>query len=166
MSIHCRRCDETFLGEQEYGIHKRDSARHDSYCWHCDEDFDFPALLEEHNVQSPRHAFCQFCKKHFQSRQSLESHWEDCHYWCAGHHELFAKEALLKTHQLIDHNHCPQCNLFFRSVSHLDAHLASRRHEGALVMCPGDDCGRTFIKASELLQHFASETCFPYEAGV
>ncbi|KZV59809.1 hypothetical protein PENSPDRAFT_594854 [Peniophora sp. CONT] len=158
MSLHCRTCNQSFLNDQGYELHKRDSASHD-YCWHCDSDFDSPVLLEDHYAQSPRHAFCQYCKKHLQSRQVLENHWEDCHHWCASHRQIFANEVMLNTHMTIDHNHCAQCNLFFRSSVHLEAHFASRRHQPATVICPGDDCGCVFNKAADLIQHFQSGSC-------
>ncbi|VDC07218.1 unnamed protein product [Peniophora sp. CBMAI 1063] len=208
MGTYCGACDQAFLTEQDYGLHKRDSENHE-YCWHCDQEFDSPVMLEEHLVQSSRHAFCQYCKQQFQHRQSLEAHWEGCHFWCAGHRKfhpnegelarhfkehpdhpyceacgkccsetdiyehydsrqhpectecdrLFATDALLKAHMTVDHNHCPQCNLFFQSCPRLDAHLSSRRHQPALVTCPGDDCGQVFVKASELRQHFDSRMC-------
>ena len=41
----------------------------------------------------------------------------------------------------------------------MQAHLDSRRHAPAAIRCPGARCGRTFVKPSDLVQHFEAGTC-------
>ena len=44
--------------------------------------FNSPYALKEHYVQSPRHAYCQYCDKHLKDKVALRQHFTWEHHLC------------------------------------------------------------------------------------
>lgn len=54
---------------------------------------------------------------------------------------------------------CYLCHSGFRSLSALNQHLASPRHQSKIYYCPLDSCRLEFSTLSALCQHIESERC-------
>ncbi|KZV77541.1 hypothetical protein PENSPDRAFT_568092 [Peniophora sp. CONT] len=161
---YCERCDRYFPHMRALENHERDSAQH-NICHSCNIDFATWVGLKEHYVQSPRHHYCQHCNIHFNSDGQYLDHLDQSHWACLQHRRIFTNEYGLNEHyrqhpdHQTNHPYCAECDKCFASQANLQAHLNSRRHVQAAVRCPGAQCGRTFVKASDLVQHFEGGTC-------
>jgi len=54
---------------------------------------------------------------------------------------------------------CYFCHLIFRSLTALNQHLQSPRHEEKIYFCPKHDCRKEFTTLSGLCQHVESGSC-------
>ncbi|KAI0341164.1 hypothetical protein BDW22DRAFT_333394 [Trametopsis cervina] len=79
---HCDLCDKLFPHPQALEQHEEASARHKRYCEECGKEFSTERGLKEHFVQSPRHAYCQYCNEHFEDQDELENHYDEEHHYC------------------------------------------------------------------------------------
>jgi hypothetical protein len=54
---------------------------------------------------------------------------------------------------------CFLCNATFRTLSRLNQHLQSPRHEDKIYRCPKADCRTEFVTLSGLCQHVEGGSC-------
>ncbi len=97
---YCQPCDEAFRSQDTLRTHLK-GEHQDRYCDTCDQARFLPSsvrtlqadwlgdqlfgsayALKEHHVQSPRHAYCQYCDRHFRTHELLRQHNQVDHYLC------------------------------------------------------------------------------------
>lgn len=82
MSRYCDLCDRSFGTNYSLQQHQEASERHRRYCDDCEKEFDTERALTQHYIQSLRHAYCRFCKEHFDDDDDLKDHNNEQHGYC------------------------------------------------------------------------------------
>ncbi|TFK83372.1 hypothetical protein K466DRAFT_462933, partial [Polyporus arcularius HHB13444] len=113
---YCQLCDEAFRSQDTLRMHLK-GEHQDRYCDTCDQARLLPSslfgsdyALKEHHVQSPRHAYCQYCDRHFRTHEVLRQHYRE-HYV-----------------QSPAHAYCQRCNMHFPSGAALFDHYRTMHY--------------------------------------
>ncbi|KAI0698770.1 hypothetical protein C8Q76DRAFT_245769 [Earliella scabrosa] len=80
--------------------------------------------IKEHFVQSPRHAYCQRCNRHYPSTALLIEHYATYHYFCDICTKVFDFGHGLHEHRRQKHGdrYCVPCQYLFDDLEELDLH--------------------------------------------
>ncbi|RPD70241.1 hypothetical protein L226DRAFT_470587, partial [Lentinus tigrinus ALCF2SS1-7] len=124
----CKECNEHFASEETRLTHLR--ARHASNaCDVCNRLFDSQYGLKEHYVQSPQHAYCQYCDRHLRDRAALLQHYAWEHHLCESCDKILPTAGGLHEHRRQKHRgtYCSRgsCRLLFQTPQDLETHLSS-----------------------------------------
>ncbi|KAI0368412.1 hypothetical protein BV20DRAFT_969229 [Pilatotrama ljubarskyi] len=156
----CRYCAEWFYSDDDRWDHEE--TYHGIWrCEPCDKAFSSPTGLHQHYVQSPRHPYCQKCRRHFDDFTALRDHYNDQHYYCTACGSVFDFEIGLHEHCRQKHadRYCVPCKKMFQNANNLDNHRRSAIHQGRTIFCPMQGCGRSFVSTAALVLHFESGAC-------
>jgi len=174
---YCERCDVYYWTSRlQHAVDSNDDVHNP--CVPCRLDFPTWLGLKEHWVQSPRHAYCQYCDDHFYDFGDLESHMESFHYYCSECKKVFVNDTGLHEHyrQSPKHHYCAPCRRLFISANNLNAvrfplclaftskanfvfqHMNSSVHRSKDVKCPFG-CGGAFVSRSALVLHLENGKC-------
>ncbi|KAI0087481.1 hypothetical protein BDY19DRAFT_953961 [Irpex rosettiformis] len=131
------------------------------YCAPCNRDFRSKRALIQHYVKSYQHHYCQFCEDHFYNAKDLKEHNVNAmHARCNICMKEFQTGIGMYEHIRQAHPFCELCRRSFRSQNNLNMHLTtSPVHNARNYVCPGRDCGRSFVKYADLAAHLESATC-------
>lgn len=80
MVYHCQFCPSSFYWEDKLFEHEDDFH---PICGPCNKQFSSQWGLTQHYVQSPRHVYCQKCRRLFPDWSALYSHYDEQHYYCS-----------------------------------------------------------------------------------
>ncbi|OCL13761.1 hypothetical protein AOQ84DRAFT_310018 [Glonium stellatum] len=109
------------------------------FCAYCDKKCERDDIMEDHRIFTG-HCFCSECDQTFDSQTALQTHIES---------QIHASEF-----------RCCDCNIAFKDIHALIAHMASRAHRkpkpqtteiNEILQC--QECNRAFKSANSLLQH-------------
>ncbi len=111
-------------------------------CYECDKYFVSAKVLEQHEIQSPRHPSCKRCRILFDDWDDLYEHYDDEHHYCdicnrVGYmcpllnysaalsnksSKLFDSGGLLHKHHREEHDdrYCRPCKRVFKNANTLD----------------------------------------------
>ncbi|KIJ25044.1 hypothetical protein M422DRAFT_274054 [Sphaerobolus stellatus SS14] len=78
---YCDRCERGFNSLTALWHHKADSPKHHIYA-DCQVDFASWVGLEQHWIQSSKHADCRLCHTHFDDEEDFDDHYDEEHYIC------------------------------------------------------------------------------------
>lgn len=140
---------------------------YNSYCEHCDMNFEDLIQFERHNteVHSLKLLTCQVCTATFRRQDHLKRHMRSLHsdqkYCCCPvcgkdckRQDLLAKHVKQKHGNKSEVFKCRDCGLEHKSLveleKHESSHLLSDRHT-----CP--HCSTTFKRRDHMLRHIKSQ---------
>ncbi|KIL00832.1 hypothetical protein PAXRUDRAFT_541288 [Paxillus rubicundulus Ve08.2h10] len=183
---YCSSCDEVF--KNDFGLHEHNRQAH-HYCTDCKRVFQSESNLRSHmnsSVHRPKSVPCPFrgCGQSFVSKSALVLHLESGSCRSGADRRMvdqYVREVdrnnmitdpsrLLTAGDDVTYTatrrswngreyECVLCHKTFRSLSDLNRHLASPRHQDKIYRCPLATCHTTFSTLSALCQHVESERC-------
>ncbi|KAF8899322.1 hypothetical protein BD779DRAFT_1617033 [Infundibulicybe gibba] len=183
---YCHSCRRVFRNKYGLDEHYRQSPVH-HYCVSCDRLFQSENNLNAHlnsSIHRPKDVICPGCQQGFVSRSAMLLHLEagTCR---SGLNRTIINRAV----QQLDRNHiitdpsrlltgssdvnysatevawngynyeCYLCHNTYRTLSALNQHLASPRHQAKIYICPLSTCKLRYSTLSGLCQHIESERC-------